>query len=202
MAAVSGHLQPLGAQLRAALARASRWSLSLARRRQGPPPAAWPRSAYKSIWTPLADTEERAEFHVGGFVEEEEFRATAVATRATLEATVGIRPSDEILEIGCGVGRVGAAVAPICRRWVGGDISVNMLRHAARRLAGLSNIALVELSGFDLAPIPDASVDVVYCTVVFMHLEEWDRFGYLLEAHRVLRPGGGARLRRQLRSLL
>lgn len=29
-----------------------------------------------------------------------------------------------------------------------------------------------------------------YCTVVFMHLDEWDRYGYVLEAARVLRPGG------------
>jgi ubiquinone/menaquinone biosynthesis C-methylase UbiE len=48
----------------------------------------------------------------------------------------------------------------------------------------------VEVSGSDLAPIADASADVVYCTVVFMHLEEWDRYNYVLEARRVLRPGG------------
>jgi SAM-dependent methyltransferase len=41
-----------------------------------------------------------------------------------------------------------------------------------------------------LSPIPDASVDVVYTTVVFMHLEEWDRYTYVLEAMRVLKPGG------------
>jgi SAM-dependent methyltransferase len=65
-----------------------------------------------------------------------------------------------------------------------------MLVHAARRLEGLPNVDLVAISGHDLAPVPDASVDVVYCTVVFMHLEEWDRFSYVREAHRVLRPGG------------
>ena len=33
-------------------------------------------------------------------------------------------------------------------------------------------------------------MDLVYCTVVFMHLYEWDRFRYVKEAWRVLRPGG------------
>jgi ubiquinone/menaquinone biosynthesis C-methylase UbiE len=51
-------------------------------------------------------------------------------------------------------------------------------------------VRAVEVSGYDLAPIPSASVDVVYCTVVFMHLDEWDRFNYIAEGMRVLRPGG------------
>ena len=33
-------------------------------------------------------------------------------------------------------------------------------------------------------------MDVVYCTVVFMHLGSWDRYNYVLEAFRVLRPEG------------
>jgi SAM-dependent methyltransferase len=42
----------------------------------------------------------------------------------------------------------------------------------------------------DLRPINDNSIDVAYCTVVFMHLESWDRYSYVKEALRVLRPGG------------
>jgi ubiquinone/menaquinone biosynthesis C-methylase UbiE len=65
-----------------------------------------------------------------------------------------------------------------------------MLGHARERLRGLTNTDFVEISGFDLSPVTDESVDVVYCTVVFMHLDEWDRYNYILEARRVLRPGG------------
>ena len=46
------------------------------------------------------------------------------------------------------------------------------------------------LNGYDLAGIADASQDVVYCTGVFMHLDEWERFRYVKDARRVLRPGG------------
>ena len=56
--------------------------------------------------------------------------------------------------------------------------------------ADIDNVELHEISGYDLQPIPDTSVDVVYCTVVFMHIEEWDRYNYILEAARVLKPGG------------
>ena len=38
-------------------------------------------------------------------------------------------------------------------------------------------------------PIADSSIDVVYSTVVFMHLESWDRYAYVKEARRVLPPG-------------
>lgn len=149
-----------------------------------------PRSAYKAVWNELSDTEERAKFYVGGFLEEEEFRATAEATRDVLQATVGIGAQDEVLEIGCGVGRVGMVLAPICKKWIGCDVSRNMLRHAAKRLAQYKNVRLIEVSGFDLSPIPDVSVDLVYCPVVFMHLDEWDRFNYVVEAYRILRSSG------------
>ena len=67
------------------------------------------------------------------------------------------------------------------------------LEHALadpERLKDLSNVELVEISGYDLSGVADASVDVVYCTVVFMHLESWDRYNYILDGFRVLRPNG------------
>jgi len=103
---------------------------------------------------------------------------------------VGIRKDDVVLEIGCGVGRVGKVVAPLCRKWIGCDVASNMLSLTADRLKDLPNVELVELSGYDLSGVADTSVNVVYCTVVFMHLESWDRYNYILEAFRVLRSGG------------
>jgi ubiquinone/menaquinone biosynthesis C-methylase UbiE len=148
------------------------------------------RHAYKAVWNELSDTEDRAKMHVSGYLDEDQYLATAQHTKTILESTVGIASEDEILEIGCGVGRVGAVIAPLCKHWIGCDVAGNMLKHAAKRLAHHNNVSLVEISGTDLRPVPDQSVDMVYCTVVFMHLDEWDRFNYILEAHRVLRPGG------------
>jgi ubiquinone/menaquinone biosynthesis C-methylase UbiE len=158
--------------------------------KRGAPASPLPRSAYKSVWNSLGDTESRAKMHVVGSEREEDFDNTGAETRDILVSTVGIRPDDTVLEIGCGVGRVGKVLAPICREWIGCDVSGNMIAHARRRLQSLPNVKLVEISGYDLAPIPDASVDVVYCTIVFMHLDEWDRYNYVLEARRILRPGG------------
>jgi SAM-dependent methyltransferase len=153
----------------------------------GPPPA---RSDYKPVWNGLAATESGAKLNVIGSENEEDFRATGDYTRRVLESTVRIQPYDTVLEIGCGLGRVGQVLAPLCAEWIGCDVSSNMLALARRRLRDFPNVRLVEISGYDLAPIPDASIDVVYCTIVFMHLEDWDRYSYVLEARRVLRPGG------------
>ena len=64
-----------------------------------------------------------------------------------------------------------------------------MLEFAAEILRNLRNVEFVELSGYDLKPIASESIDVVYCTVVFPHLTQWDRYAYVEEAFRVLRSG-------------
>ncbi|MGI9115518.1 MAG: class I SAM-dependent methyltransferase [Chthoniobacterales bacterium] len=148
------------------------------------------RSQYKAVWSSLSDTLDRAKMHVIGSKEESDFEKTGRETLQILEETVGIFPGDIVLEIGCGIGRVGALVAPRCSRWIGCDVSAHMLRHAAERLRGFTNIDLRETNGYNLDGIAPESVTVVYCTVVFMHLESWDRYSYIMEAMRVLRPGG------------
>ncbi len=148
------------------------------------------RAAYKKVWNDISGTEDAAKIVVAGYTDEAEFQRQAEATLAQLRDTVGVRPPDVILEIGCGVGRVGRVLAPLCREWVGADVSENMVAHTRRRLADLLNVRTVAVNGYDLGPVPDASVDLVYSTVVFMHLDEWERYRYVREAMRVLRPGG------------
>jgi ubiquinone/menaquinone biosynthesis C-methylase UbiE len=148
------------------------------------------RSEYKKVWSALSTTPDQAKLHVIGVTDEEALRATGEQTLGFLQESVGIREDDVVLEIGCGIGRVGRMVAPLCRKWIGCDVASNMLSLAAKRLRDLSNVQLQEISGYNLSGVADASVDVVYCTVVFMHLESWDRYNYIIEALRVLRPKG------------
>jgi len=65
-----------------------------------------------------------------------------------------------------------------------------MLALAKERVGGQTNVRLALVSGNSLAEIADASIDLVYCAVVFMHIWEFDRFSYVLDAYRVLRPRG------------
>jgi ubiquinone/menaquinone biosynthesis C-methylase UbiE len=148
------------------------------------------RSEYKKVWSALSTTHDQAKLHVIGVTDEDALRATGEQTLGFLQESVGIGRDDVVLEIGCGIGRVGRVVAPLCRKWIGCDVASNMLSIAAERLEDLSNVEFKEISGYNLSGVADASVDVVYCTVVFMHLESWDRYNYILEAFRVLRPNG------------
>lgn len=148
------------------------------------------RSDYKSTWNQLVQDHQTALDYVAGHDDRDQHWEDTDGTLQLLRATIGLNPDDVFLEIGCGVGRVGRSLAPLVKTWIGCDVSANMLRIASRCLLGLENVRLVEISGHDLSPVPDASVDAVYTTVVFMHLDEWDRYNYMLEALRVLKPGG------------
>ena len=183
---------------------ANRWFAAPVKKPSMTPPKKWlsglfPRRSssqnlarhdYKRVWNLLSTTETDAKVAVAGHTEESVFRQSAVDTLRQLQGCVGVNSDDIVLEIGAGVGRVGAVVAPLCKEWIGTDVSENMVGHIRERLSPYSNVRVIATSGFDLAPIPSNSIDLVYCTVVFMHLDEWDRYSYVLEALRVLKPGG------------
>lgn len=148
------------------------------------------RSAYKDVWNRQAQDADIATLAVAGYLDEPSLDASARDTLRILSDTVGYGLNDIVLEIGCGIGRVGKALSPHCLHWIGTDISGHMLEHARRRLVACPNVSLIELGEVGLREIPDDTIDLVYCTVVLMHLYEWDRYRYVQEAFRVLRPGG------------
>jgi ubiquinone/menaquinone biosynthesis C-methylase UbiE len=148
------------------------------------------RSEYKALWNSISVSEDAAKMAVSGDVDEDNYQRTGQHTVSILQDCVGIGPDDVVLEIGAGVGRVGAFLAPLCREWIGSDVSENMIKHMKRRLSRFTNVRIMETNGFDLRSVGNQSIDVVYCTVVFMHLEQWDRYNYISEGFRVLRPGG------------
>src|SRR5271169_2947872 len=138
------------------------------------------RCQYKQAWNRVSTSESEAKIAVSGTVDEKLNRDSAEYHVGILQKYVQVRKNDVILEIGAGFGRLGAALAPLCGEWIGTDVSENMVRHMRRRLAEHSNARTVVTNGFDLTSIPTASVDLVYSVVVFMHLEEWERYGYVL----------------------
>jgi SAM-dependent methyltransferase len=148
------------------------------------------RYKYKKVWRSLSRSEGMAKLAVLGSTDEQVLERSACNDFDRLLRTIRLDAESVVLEIGCGVGRLGKMFAPVCRTWTGCDVSPGMLRYARQRLGEFNNTRFVELSGYDLGPIADSSQDIVYSTVVFMHLTEWDRYNYILEARRVLKPGG------------
>src|SRR5262252_435064 len=100
------------------------------------------RAEYKKVWSALSTTEDQAKLHIIGVTEEDAMRSTGEHTLKCLQESVGIRKDDVVLEIGCGIGRVGKLVAPLCRKWIGCDVASNMLSLAAERLKAFPNVEL------------------------------------------------------------
>ena len=95
-----------------------------------------------------------------------------------------------VLELGCGIGRIGRELAPLCGQWTGVDISANMLKHAAERLSHLDNVDFHQLERSSLDMLEDDSFDSAYSIAVFCHMDKEDLYLYLRELHRVVKPGG------------
>jgi SAM-dependent methyltransferase len=91
------------------------------------------------------------------------------------------------LEIGCGIGRMTAALAPDFERVIAVDVSADMLAAAAEVVP--DTVDLRQTDGSAL-PVADQSVDHLFSVHVMQHLESRaDVETYFREFLRVLRPG-------------
>jgi ubiquinone/menaquinone biosynthesis C-methylase UbiE len=116
-------------------------------------------------------------------------RAVPDATmRLWLEhVTAHVPPTEveDIIDLGCGTGRFSAVLADaFAARVTGIDPSEKMLAEA--RSKAFANVVLRRGSG-EALEAPDASVDLVFLSMVFHHLH--DPAGAAREVFRVLRPG-------------
>ena len=102
-----------------------------------------------------------------------------------------IKPSDRVLEIGCGVGRLTWTLARRAQEVWALDISSEMLEMAKENLPDFSNVHFLLGDGTTLADIPSGSKDLVFSALTLTHLPHRSLvLGYLAEAARVLAPGG------------
>jgi ubiquinone/menaquinone biosynthesis C-methylase UbiE len=108
----------------------------------------------------------------------------------------GLRPTDTLLDFGCGTARLGVHVVPRLSRgaYIGTDVSDSMLAGAKRRLehacpGAPCTVALAKQPSGRFALDSD-SVDMMCAFSVFTHMEHEDSFRYLKDARRVVRPQG------------
>ena len=92
-----------------------------------------------------------------------------------------LQPGERVLDLGCGAGRFVAALRQEGADAIGVDLAEGALERARRNVPGAEFSATTE-------PIPDSSVDLVWCSEVIEHVP--DTAGLLSEARRVLRTGG------------
>jgi ubiquinone/menaquinone biosynthesis C-methylase UbiE len=102
----------------------------------------------------------------------------------------GLRPGDSVLDVGCSSGYLArklAAAAGPAGRVTGVDPSEPAIAHARRRASGTMTFTVG--SAQDLG-LPDASFDVVTCTLAVHHVPARKRDLAVREMYRVTKPGG------------
>jgi SAM-dependent methyltransferase len=137
------------------------------------------------------------------------FEQIANGHRLALETWIGIEPTHDVLEIGCGIGRdamwlsqlltqgsyTGIDIIPESIKWCRENISNKFPRMSFFHFDVEDSLhnplgqSSVECFRF---PRPDRSIDRIFAFSVFTHMYA-DQIGhYLAECARVLRPGGRA----------
>jgi ubiquinone/menaquinone biosynthesis C-methylase UbiE len=147
---------------------------------------------YGSHWVPTDETE--AMYQILNVSDPEAFEAAGRDEAERMLAPF-VQPTDTVLDLGCGIGRVARYVAPLCRELWAVDVSEAMLGYARRRLGDLPNVRFARGDGASLPEqIPAASIDFAYSLLTLQHVEREHAFMLLRDLRRVLRPGGVAHL--------
>ena len=147
----------------------------------------------KELWERLAKKNPRYYIHtdLGRGITEEQFRESGERVYKNLIAADNLtRGKENILDFGCGVGRLTEFMAKDFKKVIGVDISSTMLAQARQRLKSLKNAEFLEIDGQSI-PLPDDSIDFVFSYLVFQHIKERKMVrGAFKSIYRVLKPGG------------
>jgi ubiquinone/menaquinone biosynthesis C-methylase UbiE len=96
----------------------------------------------------------------------------------------------DMLELGCGVGRMTRMLSRVFRSVTAVDISSVMIEQARHNLLGLDNVRLLVGDGATLAGLEDESFDFAFSFIVFQHIPSIEVIqSYCREVNRVLRAG-------------
>ena len=104
-----------------------------------------------------------------------------------------IKPTDRVVELGCGAGRMTRAIARRSAHVWAIDVAPRMLEIAREQNAGLENVEWLLGDGETLRGVPDGAADACISFVVLQHIPDTQvTLRYIREMGRVLRPGGWA----------
>lgn len=120
-------------------------------------------------------------------------RAATAEIVAWLDTEHLLPPGADVLDLGCGIGRVATALAPRCSSVLALDVSAGMVAEAAARLADLPNVQVRQTGGEHLDDLLPASLDLVLAIDSFPYVVQTGdgtALRHIRGAARALRPGG------------
>ena len=153
------------------------------------------RSRQKLLWEKLAKSNSRYFIYTnfGRGITEEQFSESGIKDyqKHILNDPL-IKTGETFLEIGCGIGRLlnYALNDTRFKKFIGIDISGEMIQQARKRMADRSNLRLIETDGYTI-PLEDDSVDFAFSHLVFVHFKTIEMLkSNFMEVFRVLKPKG------------
>lgn len=166
----------------------------------------WPEEtigASKEKWNNLAKANSRFVIasRLGEGINEAQFKAMGaenyrdtVSSDQFLREKLGDFSSKEVLEIGCGTGRMTEYLARDFKTVTGIDIAEEMVAQGEKRLAHLPNVTLLATDGLHY-PFSDNQFDFVFSFIVFQHMPNKETVRQnLKEVRRVLKSGQIAKI--------
>ncbi len=162
----------------------------------------------KRKWNALAT--KNAPYYVmtdfGEGITEEQFRASGmkdyselIKADVLLQSHLSPFSEKNVLEIGCGLGRITEFISKDFQSVSAIDISEEMIAKAKKRLASTTNISFQATDGVRF-PFPENSFDFVFSFIVFQHMPDVATVRKnISEISRVLKSDGIAKI--QLRGL-
>jgi SAM-dependent methyltransferase len=108
----------------------------------------------------------------------------------------GLRPTDTVVDFGCGTGRLAVHVIPrlVGGHYVGIDVSRPILEAARARVKARVPAPPCRVTWLHQTTprfaLAGGAVDVLCAFSVFTHMEHEDAYRYLADSRRIVRPGG------------
>lgn len=113
--------------------------------------------------------------------------------RGSVHARIGrFLPTDSLLEIAPGHGRLTAMLLPHCQRYVGVDLAPSCVEACRARFRDVAKARFVRTDGTSLPEVDAASIDFAFSWDSLVHADQKVLHAYLAELARVLKPGGAA----------